>query len=249
MRIGIPSYKRVDKLHSLKTLKELGYGKQDIVISTQTKEDYEAYIRAFGQDAMIIYRAGTNDSMNRNTCLNYFDEGEDILLIDDDIKEFCGLEVLGDKKVLYKIGSRERLEDIVKKQFAFCKRHNSPMFAWYAVENAFFMSNTIDLRNILVGTVFGVTVRKDVRFNEVYDLKGDFEISLRLIERGFNAVRFNGFVAKADHKSAGGCEDARKAGHNRIRCAALLDKYPTLIAPHPTRNGEIKFIGDTGKKR
>ena len=104
------------------------------------------------------------------------------------------------------------------------------------------------MRNILVGTVFGVSNRKDIRFNETYDLKGDFEISLRLIERGFNAIRFNGFVAKADHCSPGGCEDARKAGHNRIRCEALLNKYPTLIVPHPTRAGEIKFVGDTGKR-
>lgn len=248
MRIGIPSYKRLDKFHSIKTLKELGYSKKDIIVSTQTTEDYEAYLRAFGNDAKIIYRAGSNDGMNRNTLLDFFDEGEDFLLIDDDIKAFCGLEQIGDKKMLYTIKTRQALEKIVNKQFDFCQKHNSPLFAWYATENAFFMSNTIDLRNILVGTVFGVHNRADVRFNETYDLKGDFEISLRLIERGFNAVRFNGYVAKADHRSAGGCEDARKAGHNRIRCAALLNKYPTLIVPHPSRDGEIKFIGDTGKR-
>lgn len=248
MRIGIPSYKRVDKFHSIKTLKAMGYSKNEIIVSTQTKEDYEAYRKAFDADCTIIYRAGTNDSMNRNTLLDYFDEGEDFLLIDDDIKAFCGLEQIGDRKMLYNITSKEKLEKVVKKQFEYCNKHNSPMFAWYATENAFFMSNTIDLRNILVGTVFGIHNRKDIRFNETYDLKGDFEISLRLIERGFNAVRFNGYVAKADHRSAGGCEDARKAGHNRIRCAALLNKYPTLIVPHPTRNGEIKFIGDTGKR-
>lgn len=248
MRIGIPSYQRVDKLHSLKTLKELGFTKDDIVISTQTQADYEAYLKAFSKDAKVIYRAGTNDSMNRNTCLDYFDEGEEILLIDDDIKQFCGLDIVGDKKMLYPIRSRVTLEKVLRKQFDFAGVHNSPLFAWYAVENAFFMSNTIDLRNILVGTVFGIKNRKDVRFNEVYDLKGDFEISLRLIERGFNAVRFNGFVAKADHKSAGGCTDARKAGHNKIRCAALLNRYPTLIVPHPTRQGEIKYIGSTGKR-
>ena len=248
MRIGIPSYQRVDKLHSLATLEKMGFTKNDIVISTQTSEDYEAYLRAFGDRAKVIYRKGTNDSMNRNTCLNYFDEGEDFLLIDDDIKEFCGLEQIGDKKMLYPIKTKEKLEQIARKQFDFCQKHNSPLFAWYAVENAFFMSNSIDLRNILVGTVFGVHNRADVRFNETYDLKGDFEISLRLIERGFNAVRFNGFVAKADHKSSGGCESARKAGHNKIRCAALLNRYPTLIKPHPTRAGEIKFIGDSGKR-
>ena len=248
MRIGIPSYKRVDTFHSLPTLEKMGYTKNDIIVSTQTSEDYEAYLKAFGDRAKIIYRKGSNDSMNRNTLLDYFDEGEDFLLIDDDIKEFCGLEVIGDKKMLYPIKTKEKLEKIVIKQFAFCEKHNSPIFAWYALENAFFMSNTIDLRNILVGTVFGIHNRADVRFNETYDLKGDFEISLRLIERGFNAVRFNGFAAKADHRSAGGCEGARKAGHNKIRCEALLNRYPTLIVPHATRAGEIKFIGNTGKR-
>lgn len=242
MRIGIPSFRRVNRLHSMDTLERMGYGPEDIIISTQTGLDYAEYKKAFAGRAQIIYRAGTNDSMNRNACIDFFDEGERFLLIDDDIKAFCGLIQCDGKKALYDIRSKEELERIATKQFDYCDKHNSPMFAWYPTENAYFMSNTIDLRNIFVGTVLGVTNSRKRRFNEVYDLKGDFEISLRLIEAGYNAVRFNGYVAKADHRSKGGCEEARKAGHNAERYRALLERYPTLIKPSH-REGEIRYTG------
>lgn len=247
MRVGIPSYKRVDRFDTLKALHDLGYGKNEIIVSTQTAEEYESYSKAHGSVATVIYREGTNDSINRNTLLNYFNEGENIVVMDDDIKEFHRLVITKGKNTLAKIGSRQEFEGILLKQFSFCEKYRSPMFAWYTVDNAFFMSKTAHIRSILDGTILGIKNSYNIRFNEINDLKGDYELSCRLIESGYNAVRFNGYSAKAGSKTPGGCEDARKAGHNSIRCRALLERYPELLTAHPTRKGEVKFIGRTKK--
>ncbi|MBQ7054547.1 MAG: hypothetical protein IJN97_04935, partial [Oscillospiraceae bacterium] len=111
-------------------------------------------------------------------------------------------------------------------------------------ENAFFMKHTIDDKNILCGTLFGIEKDRRFMFNDSYSLKGDFELSLRYIKSGYNAVRFNGFTCAARHKSSGGCSDARKNGENESRYQELLRKYPELIKASK-RTGEIKYVGET----
>lgn len=246
-RFGIPSYRRKDCLYTLDTLKRLGYEKKDIVISTQAEDDYREYKRLFCNDAIIIFRPATNDSENRNTVIDYMEEGERFILADDDIKAFSWMEEFGGKKQLFDFTSKQQLEKMFDKMFAFCEMRNSPIWAWYPVPNAFFMKNSIDLRNIFVGTILGVKNNRKIRFDESFDLKGDYEISLRLMKMGYNTVRFNSYTAKANHKSKGGCEDARKAGHNERRCKVLLERYPELIK-ESHRKGEIRFIGKNRKR-
>lgn len=245
-RFGIPSYKRADSQLTLETLKKLGYAKNEIVISTQTKQDFTEYKHRYDDSAIILFRAAENDSQNRNTLIDYFGEGECFLLVDDDIRAFSKLKIEPNgTKTLRRFERREELEATFDKMFRYCKAKRSPLWAWYPVDNAFYMSDTVDDRNILVGTIFGVINSHRLKFDETYDLKGDYEISLRLMQIGLNAVRFNGYTAEARHKSTGGCEDARKAGKNKEQCAKLLLKYPELIKPSH-RTGEIRFVGKRG---
>ena len=239
-RWGIPSYQRAEDPFTLDLLTRLGYTKDEIIISTQTKEDYELYTKLQGDRATVIYREGTNDSINRNTLLDYFNEGEPILLLDDDIRSFNKLSP--DGKKVTPIEDRATLELIFTRMFRFCAMNNSRMWAWYPIDNAFFMKHTVDDKNILVGTIFGIINSKDLRFDEEYDLKGDFEISLREITRGHNTFRFNGFSCTARHYSKGGCAEARANGNNKARFDDILKKYPTLVKPSH-RDGEIKYIG------
>lgn len=247
VRFGIPSYKRSDCAHSIITLKNLGFQKEEIVIAVQTQSDCEKYKASYGKYATIIFHPAYNCAQNRNTLIDYFGDGEKFVMLDDDVKAFCRLEVVGEKKMFSKISTRKQLETIILQMFDYCEKKNSPIWAWYPVSNAFFMSNTIDLKNIFVGTILGVVNDRKRRFDENFDLKEDLEMSLRLMCLGYNAVRFNGYVVEANHKSKGGCEDAWKSGNNAKRCEELLERYPTLIKKSH-RKDEIKFIGGKKKK-
>lgn len=237
---AIPSYNRADDPLTVNLLHDLGYEKTEIIVSTQSKKDYKEYCEKQGHLATVIYREGTNDSMNRNTLLLNFPSGTPFILADDDIKAFCKLSA--DGKTLQKITNRVQLERYFDMMFKYCVKNNSRMWAWYPVENAFFMKHTIDDKNILVGTILGIINSRKYMFDENFSLKGDFEISLRQINDGLNAIRFNGFTCIAKHKSKGGCEEARKRGENEGRYKELLRRYPNLVVPSK-REGEIKYIG------
>ena len=247
IRFGIPSYKRSDCAHSIQALKNLGFQKDAIVVAVQTESDLEKYRSSYGNDITLIFRPARNCAQNRNTLIDYFDDGERFIMLDDDVKAFCRLEIIGDKKMFSKFTNSERLESTFTRMFDLCQKRKSPMWAWYPVPNPFFMSNTIDLRNLFVGTILGVVNDRKRHFDEGFDLKEDFEISLRLMRLGYNAVRFNGYAVEANHKSKGGCESAWKSDSNIKRCAELLERYPTLIkASH--RKDEVRFIGKVTAK-
>ena len=237
-RWGIPSYKRANSPLTVELLHSLGYTKDEIVVAMQTKEDYDEYRKKQGHLATIIYRQGTNDSINRNTLLQYFKKGEPFLLADDDIHRICRLSA--DGKTLIPYESRAELEKAFDKMFKYTARNNAEIWAWYPIANPFFMSHSINNRNILVGTIFGIINNKTCFFDEWYSLKGDFEISLRYIRNGKNAIRFNGFTCEAKHKSKGGCTEMRDAGQNKARCDRLLNDYAGLVSPHK-KTGEIRF--------
>lgn len=237
---GIPSYQRSDLPYTVDLLHKLGYSREDIIVSTQTEDDYEKYKQKQGDKAVVIFKKADNDSKNRNTTLDYLKGEKFILLADDDIKAF--LKLSADGKKLIPIETKEELERLFDAMFRFTVRNRAKLWAWYPVENAFFMKHTIDDKNILCGTIFGVVMDDCVRFDPAYYLKGDYEISLRHIASGMNAIRFNGFTCKANHRSSGGCEEMRKAGMNQQNYEELVMMYPDLIKPS-NRDGEIKYIG------
>lgn len=237
---AIPSYKRSDDAGTVDMLHRMGYDREDIIVSTQTLDDFEKYKKTQGEKAVIVYREGKNDSMNRNTLLKMFDAGTEFILADDDIKKLCRLSE--DGKTLEEIKTKKEAEQYFEKMFELCRRNRAKIWAWYPVANAFFMKRTIDDKNILVGTIFGIIKDERYYFDEFFSLKGDFEISLRFIQDGFNAIRFNGFTCEAKHRSKGGCLEMRNNGENYMRYCELLRRYPLLIKPS-ARQEEVRYIG------
>lgn len=68
-KILIPSYKRAGKVKTLDLLQGETYSADDIIISTQTQEDYDAYRGHYKGRATIIYREGNSVGDNRNSLL------------------------------------------------------------------------------------------------------------------------------------------------------------------------------------
>lgn len=240
MTIGIISYKRANEPITVNLLRSMGYDKEEIVVSVQTESDYEEYLKTQGNDATVIYKKGNNVSENRNNLLDYLKNERAFVMCDDDISGFYRLSANG--KTLEQISDKTELERLFHSMFRFAVKNNSKVFGWYTVSNPFFMKHTIDNKNILNGQILGVVCDKTIRFDENFSVKEDYELSLRLMKRGMNVIRYNGFTVKAKSYSKGGCEEFRKAGKNKGRYLELLKKYPMLIKPSH-RDGEIKFIG------
>lgn len=234
MTIAIPSYKRAGKVTTLDFLGD-AFTKEEIIIGTQTAEDYDLYCASYGERAHVIYKEGHSCGENRNSLLEYCETYgiNEVLILDDDISHVITMQ----KKKLVGKGFRELME----RCYQMCRENKVVLFGGYCCENPFMMSKTIK-RNIIVGILFGL-LDTSVRFDPNFFVKEDYELSLRLMTQGKNVARFNMFAAAAKHKTAGGCEEAWKRNDHQELAELLVAAYPELIKLHPTRKGEIKFIG------
>lgn len=233
----IPSYGRADRQDTLKYLSALGYGKDRIIISTQTQGDYAKYQEVCKDRATVIYREGHCVGDNRNTLLCAVPIGARLVMLDDDVRSI--MQRRGGK--LAPINSRAWLDKVITAAFDYAIANRARIWGVYPVENAFFMGVDIDTRSLLTGTVMGI-VNSGEQFDTAFTVKEDYELCCREMTSGRNVIRFNFLAARASHKiKSGGVIWNDEVNQH---CAnALIKKYPRLVKAHPTRKGEVKFIG------
>jgi hypothetical protein len=86
MKFVIPTYDRSDRFETLKFLKDNNISLDDIYIFLANEEEKMKYINSFGNDYNFII--GVLGLVNqRNFITNYFNEGEILICIDDDIED------------------------------------------------------------------------------------------------------------------------------------------------------------------
>lgn len=230
---GIPSYKRSEQQLTLNYLEQMGYSKEQIYISTQSVEDYKKYAEKYSKRANIIYNEGSCVSDNRNNLLNYFEKGTKLVMLDDDLS-FIG-HLVNKKLVPF---TQEELHKFINDAFKLTEKKKALIWTGYPVENAFFMSKTIDNKNFGVGCIMGIII-DNYRFNPEFKIKEDFDICLQTIRDGYNCLRFNFIHAKGKHKSKGGCEEFWNNKEEEKCTLKILQKYPYLIKKGCRKNSII----------
>lgn len=235
---GIPSYKRSHEQLTLEYLEKLGYTKDQIIISTQTQQDFADYKAKFGDRASIIFNEGNCVGDNRNNILRHLNKDSQIVMLDDDIKS---IQVLSQGK-LKDIDNKEDLDLIIQDAFDYCKKHNARIWGIYPVNNAFFMKKTTDNRNIVIGCVMGLV--NCFEFDREFRTKEDYELCCREMKRGYNCVRFNYLTANAKHKTnSGGCKDDWKFEINKKCADMLINRYPLMIKRNGKKLDEVRYVG------
>lgn len=236
IKFAIPTYQRADKQLSLKMLKDFGYTKDEIIMSTQTEEDYKAYKEKYDNDCTIIYKEGHSVTENRNTLIDYFDKGQWVIMLDDDIQGFFKLSGKG----LKKIETREEIEKMFNDFFEYTEKNNGRMWGVYPCKNAFFMKQSINKKDI-INSCLGLII--DQRFDEELKTKEDIELCCRYIKSGYNIIRFNFITYDVKHKQKGGCCEVWKSEINDVVAKKLVAKYPKLLKLNSRRKGEVLYCG------
>lgn len=236
IKFAIPTYKRADKQLTLQMLKDFGYKKEDIVMSTQTKEDFEQYNDKYGSECSVIYREGHSVTDNRNNLIDHFEKGQWVVMLDDDITGFFKLA----GKKLVKIETREEFETMLNDFFKYTEANNGKMWGVYPCKNAFFMGQSINKKDI-VNSCLGLII--DQRFDDNLKAKEDIELCCRYIKSGYNVIRFNFITYDAKHRGKGGCSDVWKSNENEIVSKKLVMKYPKLLRLNTKRKGEVLYCG------
>lgn len=227
---GIISYQRCGYVKTIDTLVRLGVSPSNIVLSTQTVDDYHKYKEAYGSQVTVIYKEGHSASDNRNNVLEYYGDNRNIVIMDDDVLD---VYILHNSK-LVSIG--DKFLSLMEFCFNTAKKSNAPLFGVYSVCNAFYMKNTTQTKSILTGPLLGFTTNK-FKLNSEYKVKEDFELCLRIMDSGYNVLRFNYLTLKRYDTPVGGCND--HWGCNEEVCNKLLRKYDKYIVRNPRRSGEV----------
>ena len=240
---AIPSYKRADNQAAMKWLNEMGFTRADIVISTQTEEDYAIYKALHGKNARILFRHGSCISDNKNTLLEAC-AGKRVVMLSDAVKKLGKLRKNGKVEP---IASRTELMMLLDRNFRITEEEGAILWGIYPVYNAFFMDSSYTIDNLLMGCCMGFPENNEMRFRREFRVKEDWDISLRAIAEGKKVIRFNDMAFDRRHKIKGGCQEMWKAKGDAVNvkaCQMLLAEHPELCKRHATRDNEIRYTGN-----
>lgn len=243
---GIPSYNRVDRQPMLQNLSQMGYQRDEIILSVQTLADYDAYRERYEKQATIIYREGNNVSDNKNNILDYIVEhcgAARVVMCSDKVR---AVNLMGRDKKLRSINTREEMDTLVKKAFFIARQAGAQLWGVAPVANAFFMANTISINLFMLGCFMGIPDPQATRFDQEQPLKEDWEVMLRAISQGKHTIRYNDICLTSTLKTQGGAHSFWNSDGDIInhQCTQrLLRLYPTLVKPHATRANELRYVG------
>lgn len=231
MKICIPSFNRYETINqkSLKVLLNGGYKPSEIDVFVANKEQYDKYKQIIHADINIII--GVKGLKNiREFIFDYYEEGEKLLCLDDDIEAISGIFVCEDN--IKRPRPITNLKEIVNRGFDLCENHSLKLWGLYPCSNVFFMELhepvTTDYK-FIIGNFFGCINCKEMNKLSVLDYD-DFERSIKSYLLYGGSVRMNHLSAKTKYqKNKGGCQETDRETNFAISREILLTSYPDFI--------------------
>jgi hypothetical protein len=155
-----------------------------------------------------------------------------IFFLDDDF-EYGGYIERTDEK--YKV-KRVKDENVyikeIKKLFELSEQVNSKIFGLFTVGNNLtnYSYNPFLFNGVCLGSCMGIINDGTYYFDESFEVKEDYELSLRhYIERGIT-VRSNIIFMQHEHTQLrGGCRDSNRIQKEKTAIKKLITMYPGMI--------------------
>ena len=237
-KIAIPTYQRSSELvqKTLKTLNDGGVSKDIIYIFLANEEEKKIYEEVVPKDLYNELIIGIKGIANqRNFIRNYFEIGENIVSIDDDVQTISKLH---DDK-LVKIND---LDPFFNSTFDTLIKNKLFLWGVYPVSNPFFMKGvkhpeTTSLK-FVIGVLHGFIVRHDKKLLTSTDAEGkeDYEMSILNYLKDGGVYRFNHITIKTKFNAKGGLGRDR-FDMNKKSADYLKNTYPDLITIFHRKNG------------
>ena len=153
---GIASYNRLDRQPMLTKLHGMGYPATQILLATQTPEDYEKYSERYEKWATVLFKPASNCPQNKNTILEHLRDncGNTRVLMLSDKTRGIGLWRRNGK--MDWVESMEQMEALVRSAFDMTVQIGVVMFGCYSVGNTFYMIHTISTNLQSLGCFMGI---------------------------------------------------------------------------------------------
>lgn len=252
MRFLVPSYGRAGKARTIDLLRESGLKRAEIVISTQTEQDYDDYINAYGEVATVVYRAASNLSGNANTALSELERGEIAVLMDDDIRGVQVYDPKPDGTARGRRGTAAEFMALVNELSEAVEERGANVGVAYPTENPLSMKSAMKAGRISrnrLGSGWLMVVRGGfVEFDESLDSCEDYDVQLREICAGRDVVRLNCMGpltvprSKANGEQDGGRGFYYEDDRHRKNVAEVVGRYAPIAK---AGKGQKKVLIDT----
>ena len=232
--VAVVTYNRVEWCHkkSLTMLKENKIPSNRIYLIVHTEEQkkmYETIPKDLYKEILVTNKQEKWIGQV-NWVMDYFDKGQHILRLDDDITGIYKLQ--GEKLVKTKT-----LASIMDKGFSLCQENGFKLWGLYPSPNAFYMKQkpayTKDLR-FTVGALMGI-INEKIHMDTKLNIKGDYDYSIQSYIKNEGVIRFNNIAFKYDIAKK---DPQRLEKYNKDN-QYLIKKYPDFVRLNPTREGEI----------
>ena len=240
-KIAIPSYKRPVALKekTLKLLKSYNVPPTRIFIFVANDEEAVIYARENPEYRIVVGVIGL--PQQRNFIVDYFEMGECIISLDDDIE---GIYQLISKKEQ----TMERLPNFVEfidQVFSQLREKGLQLCGIYPCRNAFFMCDkiTTDLR-FCIGCMC-LFINDKIPLSECIIQKEDYERTLISYNKYGGVLRYNNICVKTKFYSVGGAGNGIERNMtNENDTAMICSMYPTQLKMWRRKNGtaEVKFV-------
>ena len=211
-KLVIPTYKR----YNIPTLAHLGMF-DDIYIFVANQQEYNKYRVYYPNYKIIIGELGIKNQ--RNFITNYFDDGDIIVSLDDDIKSF------NDRQ-------NRLLIDAVKDCVEYLKQSDYGLMTFPPTQNQRF-NNT---KSFTIGDYLCVGVfhiyKNDKSLQLSIDFIEDYERSLLYIKRDGAVIRNWDITYKHKPYNIGGLEEMRTKDTLLLEINKFLYKYPNDSSFH-----------------
>lgn len=224
---AIPSIYRLDiiKENCLLLLKQNKIPLNKIYVFTNKEcfNDYKKELKGIN----VIEAHCTGIQETRNFIRNYFNDGDLIVGMDDDVSGFYKYI---DSKTLNKYNDIKKLINIIFKNI---KEKGTKVGGVNMVSNPFFMNNNIYFKNCLIPACFYVFINdKNIMMENPYKLTEDGELSIKVFKKYGSLVRLNyiGLNMLPNKKTSGGIQqimtNKKREEKQKLSDKWLSEKFP-----------------------
>lgn len=230
--IAIPSYGRPNNVKTLKL-----FPMATVFVPKSQYRDYkDNYPDA---DIVVADIEDENIGKKRNFLLDYYPEGTHLLMLNDDISGFVRKNGDSERRI-----SPEEFILFAEEVFKNCEMSGVHLWGVYPVANGMFMSEKINRRGFIIGTVQGVIVTK-LRYPE-WGAKEDYDFTMQHIQKDGLVFRHEDIAVKASYKEkSGGCANTLKHEYYQELTEKLLQKYPNDIKINRARKSALPEVSIT----
>lgn len=231
-KVAIPSFNRYGtiKKKTLKMLIENNIPTDIITIFVANDEQKKLYEKELNNEYNIV--VGVLGMSNiRNFITDYYEEGDHVVCIDDDITSIKLGDVSG--KLVTKINN---LNEIIINGFNLCKENNTALWGLHPSNNCRSLkSKNIITTNLkyIVGALYGVINDRSIKVS--IDSAEDFHRSILYYQKYGKVIRMNNMSAFTTYYASGGMADnGRTKELDIIEKTKLCELFPDYCKIYET---------------